>query len=295
MTSNNSNLVLNNDKVFILIDTSYWIFYRFYALLQWWKHTHDDSSDTTLVNPYENSEFLEKFVKTFLDSIEGFKKKQKLHAQRKKPATPCTIIAVRDCPRSEIWRNSLYTSYKETRTKDDSFNGGAFFKHVYQENNKLLYSAGVDHVLQFPNLEGDDIVAICKKQIRQKYSQARIIILANDHDYLQLLDDYTEIINFQNKNLREAKKVFAEPSKNLFYKIVLGDKSDNIFPIFKKCGPKTCEKYYENRELFLQALQKETGAQEKYELNKKLVDFNEIPETLAAKFLEQYKSILINL
>ena len=41
---------------------------------------------------------------------------------------------------------------------------------------------------------------------------------------------------------------------HLFYKIVLGDKSDNILPIFKKCGPKTCEKYYENQELFLEAL-----------------------------------------
>ena len=90
--------------------------------------------------------------------------------------------------------------------------GGPFFKEVYQENNKLLFESGVNHVLRFPNLEGDDIIAICKKLIRQKYTHAKIIILANDHDYLQLLDDYTEIINFQNKNLRESKKVFVAVS-----------------------------------------------------------------------------------
>tara|TARA_B100001093_G_scaffold518843_1_gene605226 strand:+ start:3073 stop:3924 length:852 start_codon:yes stop_codon:yes gene_type:complete len=282
-----------SDQVFILVDTSYWIFYRYFAIMQWWKHAKPD--DHLFENPYDNEEFVEKFIKTFVESLEGFKKKQKLHKQRSKPATPCTIIAARDCPRKEIWRNSFYNSYKETRDKDDSFMGGPFFKHIYQENNKLLYEAGVNHVLRFPNLEGDDIVAICKKIIRQKYPEALIIILANDHDYCQLLDDYTEIINFQNKNLRESKKVFVEPDKNLFYKIVLGDKSDNILPIFKKCGPKTCEKYYENKDLFLQALAKDSGAQDKYQLNKKLVDFNEIPGELANKFLEEYKEIFTNL
>ncbi len=271
-----------SDQVFILVDTSYWIFYRYFAIMQWWKHAKSEIDLNN--NPYDNEEFVEKFIKTFVESLEGFKKKQKLHKQRSKPATPCTIIAARDCPRKEIWRNSLYNSYKETRDKDDSFMGGPFFKHIYQENNKLLFQAGVNHVLKFPNLEGDDIVAISKKIIRKKYPEALIIILANDHDYLQLLDDYTEIINFQNKNLREAKKVFVEPEKNLFYKIVLGDKSDNIMPIFKKCGPKTCEKYYENKELFLEALTKESEAQEKYTLNKKIVDFNEIPETLVNEF-----------
>ena len=281
------------NEVFILIDTSYWIFYRYFAIIQWWKHANPD--EDLFKNPYENKEFVEKFIKTFTESLEGFKKKQKLHKQRGKPEIPCTIIACRDCPRKEIWRNALYDSYKETRDKDDSFMGGPFFKEVYQNNNEVLFKAGVNHVLHFPNLEADDVLAITKKQIRVKYPKAQIIIIANDHDYLQLLDDYTEIINFQQKNLRESKKVFPEPEKNLFYKIVLGDKSDNIFPIFKKCGPKTCEKYYDNNELFLEALKKESGSQEKYELNKKLVDFNEIPGTLVNQFLEEYKNVLINL
>ena len=283
----------DSNQVFILVDTSYWIFYRYFALLQWWKHAKPDNPLGE--NPYKNEEFVEKFIKTFTESLEGFKKKQKLHKQRGKPEIPCTIIACRDCPRKEIWRNSLYNSYKETREKDDSFSGGPFFKIIYQDNNELLFKAGVNHVLRFPNLEGDDIIAITKKHIQQKYPEARIIIIANDHDYLQLLDNYSEIINFQQKNLRESKKVFPESDKNLFYKIILGDKSDNILPIFKKCGPKTCEKYYNNNELFLEALVKESGSQEKYELNKKLVDFNEIPDTLVKEFLEEYKSVFINL
>lgn len=276
-------------KTFILVDTSYWIFYRYFAIMQWWKHTNPDIE--LFEDPYDTPEFLEKFIKTFVESLEGFKKKQKLHKQRSKPETPCTIIAARDCPRKEIWRNKLYNSYKETRDKDDSFMGGPFFKHVYQDNNKLLYDAGINHVLKFPNLEADDIVSITKKYLRNKYQDSIIYIIANDHDYLQLLDENTEIINFQNKNLRENKKVFPEANKNLFYKIVLGDKSDNIMPVFKKCGPKTCEKYYENKELFLEALAKDKEAKDKFELNKKIIDFNEIPEELVNEFLQEYKSV----
>ena len=279
----------STDQVFILVDTSYWIFYRYFAIMQWWKHVNPD--EDLFEHPYENEEFLEKFVKTFVESLEGFKKKQKLHKQRSKAATPCNIIAARDCPRKEIWRNSLYNSYKETRDKDDSFMGGPFFKHIYQENNKLLYEAGVNHVLQFPTLEADDIIAITKKFIREKYPEAQIYIIANDHDYLQLLDNYTEIINFQNKNLRESKKVFPEADKNLFYKIVLGDKSDNIMPVFNKCGPKTCEKYYNNSSLLEEAFKKEENSYEKFILNRKLVSFDEIPEELINKFLQEYKEI----
>jgi 5'-3' exonuclease len=143
-------------------------------------------------------------------------------------------------------------------------------------------------------LEADDIIALTKNYIRNKYVDAQIYIIANDHDYLQLLDEHTEIVNFQNKYLKEASKVFSEPQKNLFYKIVLGDKSDNINPIFKKCGHKTCEKYYENNELFLEALKKE-NAYEKYELNKKLVDFRELPDELVTKFLAENAEMLCKL
>ena len=281
------------NKTFILVDTSYWIFYRYFALLQWWNHAKPDNPLEE--DPYKNEEFVEKFKKTFIESLDGFKKKQKLHKQRGKPETPCTIIACRDCPRKEIWRNKYYDHYKETREKDDSFMGGSFFKLAYSNENKMLYDSGVNHVLQFPNLEADDIVAITKNNIRSKYPSAKIIIIANDHDYLQLVDKNTNIINFQHKNLQDAKKVFAEPEKNLFFKIVLGDKSDNIMPVFKKCGPKTCEKYYENEDLFLQALTKEEGAKEKYELNKKLVSFLEIPQEFICGFMSNNKEIFENI
>ena len=71
-------------------------------------------------------------------------------------------------------------------------------------------------------------------------------------------------------------------------KILTGDKSDNIKGVFKKCGPKTACKYFDNRELFQQKLKEEEGAMERYLLNKKIIDFNEIPEDLIKNFIEEY-------
>ena len=66
---------------------------------------------------------------------------------------------------------------------------------------------------------------------------------------------------------------------------------DNIDGLFHKCGKKTAEKYYDNKELFLDRLKTE-DKMEKYERNRRLVDFNEIPDTLVEIFINNIKLIL---
>ena len=64
--------------------------------------------------------------------------------------------------------------------------------------------------------------------------------------------------------------------KNLFCKIVTGDKSDNIPGIFRKCGIKTAEKLFSDQDEFIKKLNQES-CNEEYQRNKLLVDFNLIP------------------
>jgi len=272
--------------IYILIDTSYWIFYRYYAIIQWWKHAKPEEKLETDTDLSINEEFKDKFKKTFIESIKLLKKKQKFAKNEE-----FKIIAACDCSRKDIWRNALYENYKETR---GNFVGSEFFNIVYENDNELLKKAGVNHILKHAKMEGDDIIAVTKKMIREKYENANIYIIANDYDYLQLLDDNTKIINFKNKNLLDNKKIFKESDKNLFYKIVLGDKSDNIKPIFKKCGKKKVGKYYEDRELFEKALKKE-NVMELFELNKKLISFTEIPVDIEKDFIELNKEVLLDL
>ena len=62
-------------------------------------------------------------------------------------------------------------------------------------------------------------------------------------------------------------------------------------PIFKKCGPKTCEKYYTNYILLEEAFKNEENSYEKFILNRKLISFDEIPGELVNNFLNEYKEV----
>ena len=64
----------------------------------------------------------------------------------------------------------------------------------------------------------------------------------------------------------------------------MGDTSDNIPSVFPKCGPKTALKCIEDPEFFKKKMSSCPTSQEQYELNKKLVDFNEIPLELKREF-----------
>lgn len=256
----------------ILIDLSYFIFYRYYALIQWWKLAKPDD---VLDNPSENEEFIKKFEKTFVDKFNEIPKNLKLKN--------FLIIGGKDCPRQDIWRNNLFNKYKEQRVYDDSFMGGYFFKLAYEEIIPKLCN-----ILEYPSLEADDCIALTSKYIKSKYPDKSIYIIANDMDYLQLADETIQIINLKYKNLQTSKHSSKDKECDLFCKIVLGDKSDNIPPIFKKCGPKTALKYFNERELFINALEKEENAKENYIRNKKIIDFNEIPEDLQNKYYKKY-------
>ena len=257
---------------YILIDLSYFIFYRYFALIQWWKLAKPDDD---IGIPIENEEFVEKFRKTFKEKLLDIKKKLKLKDADTK------MIGARDCPRENIWRNALFNTYKGTRVQDDEFMGGPFFKMAYAE---LLTPALCETILKHDGLEADDCIALTAKRIRGQNPDANIFIIANDMDYLQIASDKTKIINLKFKNLQESKSSYGNSAQDLFCKIVLGDKSDNIPGIFKKCGPKMVVKYYEDRELFEKALEKEPGARSNFERNRSIIDFEKIPKNMQEDF-----------
>ena len=267
---------------YILVDASYFIFFRVFALHIWWKNAKPDE---TLGNPIENEEFVEKFKSTFESKLYELKKKLK-----KKDAI---FIIGKDCPRKHIWRTNLYPEYKQGRNdeKNVEANIGSFFKLVEEE--KLFEKAKVDHIVKLDKLEADDCLALTCKYLKEQDKDNNITIITSDHDYIQLLKEYPtiKIINCKFKSLTDSKSYSGNPDMHLFYKIVMGDKSDNITPIFKKCGIKTAEKYYLDHNSFHEKLVYENKV-EKYLLNKKLIDFNEIPNDLTDLFYKHIISVL---
>jgi 5'-3' exonuclease len=64
----------------------------------------------------------------------------------------------------------------------------------------------------------------------------------------------------------------------------MGDSSDNIKSVLKKCGPKTALKCYKDKTYFDERMKKE-NAYDTFELNQKIIDFDYIPKNLVDEFM----------
>jgi 5'-3' exonuclease len=279
MNISNFTQEMSSNPTFVLIDGSYFCFYRYHSLLTWWKNAYPDEIDV-LQDPYQNEKFVEKFKKTFVDNIQKIPNGIKLD----KSINPIIIVG-KDCKRENIWRNEHFPNYKANRKNgpEDGFMGGPFFKMAYEEN--LFLKGGVRAILKHPKLEADDCIAITVKHLLTAYPTCNIYIITSDKDYLQLAEERVQLYNLTFKKLTEQKSSTGDSMCDLFCKILTGDISDNIPSVFPKCGPKTAIKYFENRELLEKKLQESETYRTTYELNKKIIDFNNIPEELVEEFM----------
>jgi len=255
---------------YIFIDGSYFVFYRFHALLAWWRLSHKDEP---IDNPIENNDFVEKFKKLFIENIQKIEKKLSIDE-------PCIMVG-KDCPRGDIWRHEHINAYKGKRAKNNVIK--PFFKMAYDE---LFEKAGVSKILSHEKLEADDCIAIATRHYLKDESNT-ITIITSDTDYLQLIEDRVNIYNGKMKEIRTAKNSTMNSDMDLFVKIIMGDKSDNIPPVFpQKRGKARAKKYYNEPEYFKEEL-KLLNVEENYHRNRLLIDFNMIPK--------QYQNGIISL
>jgi 5'-3' exonuclease len=263
------------NPTFIFVDGSYYNFYRYYALLNWWKNAYPEEP---IEDPYKNKIFVDKFKKTFVENLIQIPKRLKLEGN----INPILVIG-KDCKRENIWRNEFFPKYKENRVKEDGFMGGPFFKMVYEED--LFLQGGAKMILKHPKLEADDCIALSVKYLIEKYSQCHIYIITSDKDYLQLNAHNVDLYNLSYKNIAEKKSSTGDSQRDLEIKIIMGDKSDNIPSVFPKCGPITAQKCIEDAEFFKKKMNNNPEYYAQYELNKKLVNFDNIPINLVNEFM----------
>jgi len=272
--------VSNMNPTFIFVDGSYYNFYRYFALMQWWKNAYPEEP---LDDPYQNEKFVEKFKKTHVENLKQMPKKLKIT----KDVTPIMIVG-RDCKRENIWRNELFPQYKANRAngQEDGFMGGPFFKMAYDDN--LFIQGGAKAILKHPKLEADDCIALSVKHLVNRYPQCHIYIITSDRDYLQLNAHNVDLYNLTYKNIAE-KNSTGNPKDDLEIKIIMGDTSDNIPSVFPKCGPKTALKCIEDPEFFKKKMNDNPEYYKQYKLNQQLVNFNNIPENLVEEFMISIK------
>ena len=266
---------------YLIIDTSYFVFYRYYALISYLKLRNEDfkpdefKMDDAFVNQFSN--IFEKCLLTLL--------KQHFGIVRKKFTNVMVIFAL-DCFRCNIWRLELFSEYKANRDiprPNDVFDG-RIFDHVH---NVLLPSLMNKYpfirVFCNPKAEADDIVAITVKYFNNepKFNNEQSVIITNDHDYLQLLDTVGSMYNLQGKSL-STKRLSGCAEKNMLMKVLVGDPSDNIKGIFtKQKVNKLLAKYDDFESIEKEIMDISTEEQlNMYYLNKSLISFENIPDEI---------------
>ena len=136
--------------------------------------------------------------------------------------------------------------------------------------NKTKLKEKID-IFKFDNLEADDIIAISVKQLEQ--IEKKSIIIAEDHDLIQLCSDYIEVYNltFENMGLKYQ-------NRRLIDKIIFGDKSDNITGISPKNSTNIIEDLINiDLDIFCRNIQ--------------LIKFNYIPTKLTIKVIDKIRSL----
>ena len=110
---------INSDLPVILIDTSYWLYYRFFSLRNWYTHAYPENYVTEESNVETNAPtnfnanhnwledelFMTKYKKLFVDNIKKLCKKFKTKLEN--------VILCIDCSHNEIWRHSKVKTENE--------------------------------------------------------------------------------------------------------------------------------------------------------------------------------------
>jgi 5'-3' exonuclease len=260
-------IVIDSTKNVLLIDTSYFIFYRYFAVFNWYKLSQKNEIDVP--NILNDVAFMEKYTKLFKDNIKKLTKKYDISLEN--------VVFVKDCCRENIWRYKHYEAYKKTRDdKLRTFNGD-IFKYSYGTLLPAIVAEMGVQMCEYDTAEADDIIAIFAQKLYME-TDVNITIITNDNDYVQLANERVKLMNLKGVDLTLRAK--HSPQTYLELKIILGDKSDNIPAVFDKCGEKKALIYAENNEELLKKLSANSVWKQRYDLNKLLIDFKMIPEDI---------------
>lgn len=272
----------------LLVDSSYVTFHRFFASQMWYTKNHEDDFD----EDYDwstNEEFMKYFDDNYMNSIE------KIRAKYDIPYT--NVIFVRDCPRESIWRIKEFPEYKRNRKntckfQNRKYNIGNIFRHVYSNlYPKLCDKYGIK-VVKVATAEADDVIAVLSKKIHEEDPRRLIVIITNDNDFLQLINSKGKVYIWSLQNNLLNTKVGDNPYVQLVYKILTGDSSDNIPPCFDRCDPDLLYRMCTDPDVLKHYMERYPVFYEKFRRNRRLIDFDCIPDDIQETILEECDEFL---
>lgn len=307
----------------ILVDSSYFSIKRATALISWWNKAHPDDPKSNNLPWVLNSIYLEKYTTLFKKNIDNLAKHYGVSPQNILFARDCPIDEIwrrkiypgykgSRCPEvipPPILTPSLTSSsssasdsmleigltldvskmspgWKSLEGQIISI-GTLGYGPVVRHNNETFLKSGYVKSLRVDHAEADDICAIIAMRVRKLQPNRQIVIVANDRDYLQLIDPRLTVVDIPNFIAITHKKGDLSSDEALLHKIIAGDTSDDI----PSCGTSDAKKYACNPELLKKTLATDENFRKKFEFNSVLVDFKKIPEDIQEKIWSSFLEI----
>lgn len=287
-------------KPLLLVDLGYATFYRFNATKTWFKFSHPEIKDELNkpdYNWFENKEFMEKFEKKYLDSLLDLAKLNKVPQYN--------IIMCADCKSCDNWRNEYFDKYKSQRIEarnKNGFNGKEVFKHAHDILFPILNKNYGFKSIRVDNIEADDIIGTICKYMTANHPNINVYIMATDKDYMQVTNDMVKLVDFKGKVLSEG----VNSTEQLWYKMLIGDSSDNIPPVkFKRSLVKTnaktgaeyvrlpkedVMKYCKDLPKFFDKLKQHPDLidMDQFVVNQMIIDFDYIPDKSKKQVIKEF-------
>jgi 5'-3' exonuclease len=208
------------------------------------------------------------------------------------PFAPHKIIAVLEG--HPAFRYELYADYKANRiiktgelSKSDiaKSEAKARFDKAYPEILRLLKFLPIT-TMRHPQYEADDLIGSLVEDAKDE----DLIVVSNDSDYIQLLQK-----GYQHLRLYSPSKksmVQAPPYHYLTYKIINGDKSDNVRSILSPKKTEALVRDPKKLEEWLNATEENAA---RFRVNKILVEMAQVPlsEVIVEEGIRNFEALKI--
>lgn len=226
---------------------------------------------------------------------------------------PTRVVVVFDGKDGSRSRKKIYEGYKAGRDKNklrvnrqyaDMMNEEderESMKRQYMWLMEMMHELPITTMI-YDGVEADDVMAYIPTKILKEGEQA--VVMSTDKDFLQLVDEDTIVWSPTKKKIYNQNKIKEEfglhPNNLLLYRVLDGDKSDNIPGVYG-CGIKTLLKRFPELkedvelsvdDLFQLAEEKQEETKGKIKIYKDILDAKE--QILMNEQLMQLKDVTIS-
>lgn len=250
----------------------------------------DQANLPNLLNCDLYKKLLKKFVMRRLETVDNLAK-ENFQAELDE-ADAIDIVCALDDKLSNSFRKDLYPEYKAQRQLvKRQYQIQPIKDYIVNVLFKELDVAGSYgyKIIKVDGAEGDDVIATTLLKLKDNY--IGMMLVASDRDFLQI-DGIREFDLFGKEAKRDLGGEIVSAKDYLLGKILMGDRSDNIKQVFSRCGPKTALRWTKDKKSLVKVLKEDQSLASRYDLNKKMMSFSNIPEELSSKILKQVNESL---